>query len=412
MRFRQVISAAAIALATSLVAACGGGSGADGGKQTVTMWIYPVIADDTTHKAFWDETVKGFTAANPKIEVKVEVFPWANRDQALATAIAGGKAPDVVYLIPDQLPKYAKSIEPAESYLDGAARSDFLPNVVSSVTIGGKMMGAPILTSALALVCDKKVFADVGSASYPSTWDELLAMAPAFKAKGYDITSYFGDVKNSLNTTFYPLLWQAGGDVFSADGKSVAFNGDAGKQALGFLKQLVDGGYVEKSLLTTQPPLEQTRMAQNKVGCIWNYTPTDVEKFWGKDNIKVLPPLKQAQSKQYGTVGSLVMLKSAGNKSAAGKWINYATGTDTAKQYDTRSGFFAARKSVGALYGSDPVQGELERYVGTTTVGPLHEKARDVMGVLAPEIQAALLGKKSVEQALNDAAKAATPLLG
>ena len=412
MRFRQVISAAAIALATSLVAACGGGSGADGGKQTVTMWIYPVIADDTTHKAFWDETVKGFTAANPKIDVKVEVFPWANRDQALATAIAGGKAPDVVYLIPDQLPKYAKSIEPAESYLDTTARADYLPNVVSSVTIGGKMMGAPILTSALALVCDKKVFADVGQASYPSTWDEMLAMAPAFKAKGYDLTAYFGDVKNSLNTTFYPLLWQAGGDVFSADGRSVAINGDAGRQALGFLKQLVDGGYVEKSLLTTQPALEQTRMAQNKVGCIWNYTPTDVEKFWGKDNIKVLPPLKQTQSKQYGTVGSLVMLKSAADKSAAGKWINYATGTDTAKRYDTKSGFFAARKSVGALYGTDPVQGELEKYVGTTTVGPLHEKSRDVMGVLAPEIQAALLGKKSVEQALNDAAKAATPLLG
>jgi multiple sugar transport system substrate-binding protein len=34
------------------------------------------------------------------------------------------------------------------------------------------------------------------------------------------------------------------------------------------------------------------------------------------------------------------------------------------------------------------------------------------MGVLAPEIQAALLGKKPVDQALSDAAKAAAPLLG
>src|SRR6185436_8154356 len=97
-----------------------------------------------------------------------------------------------------------------------------------------------------------------------------------------------------------------------------------------------------------------------------------------KENIAVAPPLKQVQAKQYGTVGSLVMLKSAGDKSAAGKWINFATGAD------------AARTSVGALYGGDPVLGELEKYVGTTTVGPLHEKARDVMGALAPEIQAAL----------------------
>ena len=412
MRFRQGISAMAVALTAGLVAACGGASGSGDDKQTITMWIYPVIADDTVHKKFWSETAQGFTAANPTIDVRVEVFPWANRDQALATAIAGGKAPDVVYLIPDQLPKYAKSIEPAETYLDAAARSDYLPNVAGSVTVDGKMMGAPILTSALALVCDAKVFAAVGQKTYPSTWDDLLAMAPAFKSKGYDITSYFGDVKSSLNTTFYPLLWQAGGDVFSADGKSVTFNSDAGKAALGFLKQLVDGGYVDKSLLTTLPPLEQTRMAQNKVGCVWNYTPQDVEKFWGKENIKVLPPLKQVQAKQYGTVGSLVMLKSAHDKAAAGKWISYATGADTAKKYDTASGFFAARKSVGALYAGDPVLGELEKYVGTTTVGPLNEKARDVMGVLAPEIQAALLGKKPVDQALDDAAKAATPLLG
>jgi len=411
MRLRQGVAAVAIALTASLAAACGG-SDAAGDKQTVTMWIYPVIADETAHKAYWSEAVSGFQAANPNIDVKVEVFPWANRDQALATAIAGGKAPDVVYLIPDQLPKYANSIEPADSYLDAAAKADYRPNVVKSVTIDGKMMGAPILTSALALVCNKKVFDAVGQTAYPSTWDEMLAMAPAFKAKGYDMTAYFGDVKNSLNTSFYPLLWQAGGDVFSSDGKSVAFDGDGGKKALGFLKQLVDGGYVDKSLLTTQPPLEQTRLAQNKVACIWNYTPQDVEKFWGKDNIKVLPPLKQATSMQYGTVGSLVMFKSAKNKAAAGKWISYATAPDQAKKYDTKSGFFAAKSSVGALYATDPVLGELEKYVGTTTVGPLHVKARDVMGVLAPEIQAALLGKKSVDQALADAAKAAKPLLG
>jgi len=410
---RSGLTALALALAGSLaVAACGGSKPSEEGKQTVTMWIYPVIADDAAHKQFWSEATQRFTTANPNIEVKVEVFPWANRDQALATAIAGGKAPDVVYLIPDQLPKYANSIEPADGYLDGAAKADYLPNVVKSVTIDGKMMGAPILTSALSLICNKKVFADAGQTTYPSTWDELLAMAPTFKAKGFDVATYFGDVKNTLNTSFYPLLWQAGGDVFSADGKSVAFNSDAGRKALTFLKQLVDGGYVDKTMLTTTPPNEQTRFAQNKVACLWTLTPTDVEKFWGKDNIKVLPPLKQSTTMQYGTVGSLVMLKSTKAKAAAGKWISFATAAETAKTYDQKSGFFGARKSVGAIYGGDPVQGELEKYVGTTTVGPLHPKARDVMGVLAPEIQAALLGKKSVEQALADAAKAAAPLLG
>lgn len=413
MRVRKSLSAVAVALVAALVATgCGGSGSADSDKTTVTMWIYPVVVDEAKHRAYWDETIKAFEAANPDIKVKTEIFPWANRDQALATAIAGNKGPDVVYLIPDQLPKYARNIEPVDRYLDDAAKSDYLPNVLKSVTIDGKMMGAPVLTSAVTPLCNKKVFADVGQTTYPSNWNDLLAMAPRFKAKGYDMTAYGGDAKNSLNLTFYPLLWQAGGDVFSQDGKSVTFNSAEGKKALGFLKQLVDGGYVDKSLLTSQPPMEQTRIGMNKVACTWHLLPPEVEKLWGKENIQVLPYFTDAKQLGYGTVGSLSMLRNAKDKKAAGKWIAFASNAENSKKYDMTSSFFSAKKSVGALYTGDPVLGEQEKQVANSTVGPLHEKARDIQGVLSPEIQAALLGKKSVDQALDDAARAAAPLLG
>ena len=412
MRVRKRLSVVAVALVAALAAAGCGGSGSGSDKKTVTMWIYPVMFEEAPHRAFWDETAAAFKAENPDIEIKTEIFPWANRDQALATAIAGNKGPDVVYLIPDQLPKYARNIEPADTYLDAAARADYHENVIESVTIDGKMMGAPLLTSAVTMLCNKKVFAAVGQKTYPTTWNDLLAMAPAFKAKGYDVTAYSGDVKQTLNQTFYPLLWQAGGDVFSPDGKSVAFDSEAGRKALGFVKQLVDGGHVDKTLLTSLPPTEQTRIAQGKVGCVWHMSPQELEPHWGKENIQVLPPLTETRQIGYGTVGSLVMLRGAKDKTAAGKWISYVTSAEVSKKYDVASGFFSPKKSAGTLYADDPVLGEQEKYVSVSTVGPLHEKARDVMGVLAPEIQAALLGQKSVDQALADAAKAAAPLLG
>lgn len=414
MRVRKALAAVAVGLAAAVaIAGCGSsGSGSSSKKSTVTMWIYPVIADDAKHKAFWNDTVAAFKAKNPNIDVKVEIFPWANRDQALATAIAGNKGPDVVYLIPDQLPKYARSIEPIDKYLSSTSKSDYEDNVVKSVTIDGKMMGAPILTSVDPLICDKKVFDAVGQTTYPKTWDDMLSMAPAFKAKGFDMTEYTGDLKETLNMTYYPLLWQAGGDVFSPDGKSVAFNSDAGRKALTFAKQLVDGGYVDKTLLTSLPALEQTRLAQNKVACVWDQGPQYVEKFWGKDNVVVLPPLKDAKQITYGTVGSLSMLKTAKDKAAAGKWIDFATSAENLKKYDIASSFFSPKKSTGSLYPDDPILSKEEKLVGMTTVGPLNAKARDVQGVLAPEIQAALLGKKSVDQALNDAAKAANGMLG
>jgi multiple sugar transport system substrate-binding protein len=404
-------TAAAATVLVALVAACGGDDGGDE-RQSVTMWIYPVIADEVAHRTFWDDTVAAFTAENPDVDVTVEVFPWADRDQALTTAIAGNQAPDVVYLIPDQIPGYANAIEPFDSYLDEGSRADYLPNVVESVSMEGQMMGAPILTSALSLICNRTVFEDAGVTEYPSTWDDFAALGPQFDAAGYELLHYDGGLQTALNLTFYPLLWQAGGDVFSPDGGTVAFNQEPGVRALTFLADLVAAGYVDEGPITTSPAIEQSRIAQGEVACVWSMIPSDVSQFWGEENVVVLPPLTDAEQVTYGTVGSLVMLNSADDKDAAAAWINFATATDQMREYDVASGYFSPRTSTGPLYDGVPLQEEAEQAVQFATVGPLHERARDVMGALAPEIQSALLGDKTPEQALNDAADAANAVLG
>ncbi|MEV0569962.1 sugar ABC transporter substrate-binding protein [Dactylosporangium sp. NPDC050588] len=415
MRVRRFAPVAVAALVAGLLAACGGGSGDSGGgsdeKASVTMWIYPVIPDQAAHTAFWNEQVTAFKTSHPNIDVKVEIFPWAKREESLTTAIAGGKGPDVVYLIPDQLGKFNKMIEPLDSYLPADAKADYLDNVKAAVTLDGKMLGAPILTSSNPLMCNAKVFAEAGITDYPETWDDLLALAPRFKAKGFDVTNYYADPAATLNQSFYPLLWQAGGDVFSKDGKKVAFDGPEGVKALTFLKQLADGGYVQKDLLTSIPAFEQTNVAKNKVACTWQHVPADVKTFWGADNIKIFPPLKDAKSVGYGTVGSLAMLKGSSAKKAAGEWITFASQPSVTSAYETKSGYFPAKKSAGTLYAQDPINSAMEKTLASTTVGALNEKSREVMGVLAPEIQAALIGKKTPEQALADAAKAANALL-
>ncbi|WP_406529905.1 extracellular solute-binding protein [Streptomyces sp. I8-5] len=398
----------ATALAAGVLAGCSG-SGSD--DNTVTMWTYPVIFDEAKNKAYWDGLVKAFEKDHKGVKVKVETFPWANRDTALATAIASGKGPDAVYLIPDQLPKYAKSIVPADDYMPADAKSDYTDFALKSVTVDGKALGTPILTSANPLICDKRVFAAIGEKTYPTSWADLEALAPKLKAKGYYATSYSGDTQQTLNMTFYPLLWQAGGDVFSEDGKTVTFNDAAGVKALTYLKKLVDGGYTDKDLVTTTPKLEQTPTAKGKIACTWQNTPADVEPFWGKENIVVQPPLKDAKSVGYGTVGALSMLKGADKKNT-GDWLNFVAESKNAAGLQKGAGYFPARKSGGDLYPGDALQTAVGATLPSMTVGPLQDKAREVQGVLAPEIQAALLGKKSPQEALNAAQKAAQAMLG
>src|SRR5699024_1764513 len=45
-----------------------------------------------------------------------------------------------------------------------------------------------------------------------------------------------------MNESFFPFLWQAGGEIFTEDGLSTAFNSPAGAEAAIFLRELLDVG--------------------------------------------------------------------------------------------------------------------------------------------------------------------------
>lgn len=410
MRVKKFVGAVAGLATIGLVAGCStGGGGAASGNQHVTVWLYPVIADEAAHKEFWDQAIADFEAENDGITVDYEIFPWANRDEALQTAIAANKGPDLVYLVPDQLEAYQSSIEPMDDYLSDEHTSSILENVTESVTLADGMLGAPVLTSAMTLICNQAAFDAAGVTEFPATWDDIVEIAPKFTEAGMHVLHYPATAENTLNMTYYPLLWQAGGQVYSDEG-DLAFNGDEGVEALTFLTDLAEAGAIDPDPLTSSVAIEQTGLAQGTTGCTWTNSVVEVEPFWGEENVVVLPPLEAEESIAYGTVGSLAMLKSAQHKDAAGAFAEYVTSADVVKPYLEASGFFSAL-DTDPIYPAESLLGQVEQYVPNTTVGELASSSRALMGVLSPEIQAALLGQKSPEDALKDAATAAEPLL-
>ncbi|MFJ5178488.1 ABC transporter substrate-binding protein [Streptomyces griseoviridis] len=412
MRIRTARLTAATTAAASVLAlaGCGAGSDAAGGKTTVTTWVYPVIFDEKKNAAYWSGLEKAFEKANPDIDVKVSTYPWADRDTKLATALAAGKGPDVAYLIPDQLAAYRRNLTPADDYLSAKDRAAYRDSALKAVTVDGKAMAAPVLMSAYPLMCNKKVLDAIGTDTVPTTWEELAALGAAAKKKGYYGITYSGDTTATLNMTYYPLLWQAGGDVLSDDGRKAAFNSAAGVSALTWLKRFVDQGWTPKDLITKTPSIEQTDLARGKVACTWQNSAAEVAGYWGEGNIVMGSALTGERAVAYGTVGTLAMFRGA-DTDAAGQWISFVSRPENVAGLVTPGGYFAARADGGDLYPGDTLQQATEKVLDSADVGPLNTASRDVMGALAPEIQAALLGKESPKAALDKAAAAADQII-
>ncbi|GAA4206209.1 ABC transporter substrate-binding protein [Actinocatenispora rupis] len=410
---------AAGALALSALAACGSGGDAkvpsDPSKVsgTVTMWIYPI--NQNIENTWWKSKVAAFKKKYAKVNVNVVVQPWANRDEQLTTAIAGGKGPDVVYLIPDQVPQYANTGALADvSDVVAKDKADFRPNALSAMTYQDKLYGVPMLMSVTTTIANKNLLKKAGIAAPPATWDEALADGAKLKKKGLYLTDYVATPDATLNQTFYPFLWQAGGDVLSKDGKKAAFNSPAGVKALTFLKTLVDKGYVPKDSLTVTPKPDQSVLCTSKaaMGFATSTAELSVCPGFKATDWQTASPLKETTSVGYGTVGGLSVLSGSKNAAAAKAWVQWISAPAQLKAFDVDHVYSSPRVSAGSLLSGQPLMGDTEKYLGDMKTGVTNASApRQLMDVIKPHLQAALLGKVSVKQALADAEKDANQQL-
>lgn len=407
--------AAAVGLAAALsLAAAGCGSDSGSGKSTVTLWMYPVIADQAKNLAFWGKVEKDFEAKNAAIDLKIDQQPWEGRQEKVTTALVSKKGFDLVVLGPDQIPQYAQqgTVEPVDDIV-APAKASFLPNSLTALTVGGKLYGVPIYQTITAPIYNKKLFAEAGVEKVPETLDELKAAAPKLAAKKVAVLDYPGKPDVSLNQSFYPILWANGGTVFAPDGKSVAFNGPEGVASLQFLLDLKAVGGLPENVASKGNDIEGGPLAAGKTAMYHAATAGQVDQLAtaiGAENVGVGLPLEGSKRVAFGIPGALVLAKHTEDKDAAKKVATYLSSPEVTAELAKESGFFPARTDVTVPEQSETSK-EFAKSLQYAFPGDTHPKARQVMALIGPHIQAALLGKEDAKTALDAAAKEAGTLL-
>ena len=406
---KRLQSLAAGAVMAVFLAACGGGSapasGGVTGKQTVTMWMYPLISDAAQNTKFWNQLAAGFHAGHPNITVDISQQTWASRQEAVTAALASGKPPDLMLMIPDQIPQYAAqgTLQPVSDVL-GSTKSAFRPSTISGLSYQGKLYAVPLYQDVGTVVYNKKLLTAAGIDRAPETWSEMMTDAPKLAANGVSLLDYPGSPQQTLNLTFYQFLWQAGGSVFSPDGKRVVINSRQGVAALTFLVNLEKARGMPADAATQVGT--GAAFQQGKAAMVTSTDLKTAEQYatsLGRDNLEVGMPLRDVKQKTFGNPGGLVLTRASQHKAAAQEFLKYLISPAVETRLSDATGYYPPRNDVH-LQSTDPWIAQFGKALSYAYAGDQNAYARRVMATVATYVQAALLGKQSPRDALDAAA--------
>jgi multiple sugar transport system substrate-binding protein len=416
-----------VAVFTLILTACGGGSNSSSDASGPTKIVVWHGYQDTEGDAF-KSLITQYNKAHPDVEVS-ELY--SSNDQVLQkvlTAVRGGSAPDVAYMFGSWSPNIAQIPQVVDMAKEVSAPDwkwdDFYPSERTAATVGDKIVGVPALVDNLAIVYNKKLFADAGIAPPTPTWtwDDFRAAAAKLTDSSKGQYGWLIPADGSEDTVWHylPMLWEAGGSILTPDNQHAAFNSEAGVKALTVLQQMA---VTDKSLyLDTTNENGPKLMNSGKVGMLvtgpWDLASlSDIEY-----GVQVLPTFAGSAGTHQTISGPdnwVVFNNGDKKKQAAIDFVKWLTAADQVKTFSLATGDLPTRVSVGEdqafvdklnenLPGSATF---VENLSNVKTVRPTVEQYPDISEALGQAIVSVMLGKEQPADALNTAAQAADAAL-
>ncbi|MDQ1571430.1 MAG: multiple sugar transport system substrate-binding protein [Actinomycetota bacterium] len=422
-RVRRTIGAIGIVAAAALVVSgCSvtGASTASGEKGSGTGTINALFMKQAGYsEANIDEMITKFEAANPKIKVKPTFVAYeALHDKIVTSAPAGTY--DVVHMDVIWPAEFASKglITNVTKDFPASWKTKMLGGALSSAEYKGQYYGVPWGPSTKLFFFNKTMLAKVGAtADDVKTWAGVLTVAKKLKAAGvvkYPL-SWSWNQAEALICDYAVMLGSFGGSFTDSSGK-LDVNNAAGVEALTWMKKTIDDGLTDPASLTFLEDDTDKSMASGKTAMELNWESTlrdqndpKISKVVGQ--IAVSAPPAGPTGLNPGVNGSMALAIPSKSKhqAAAWKFIEFITSEAEQDKYavssmtnwknsytktditKTNPQVFAA---AGVAYDSMISRPAVANY-------------NSVSQILQVEIQNALLGKKTPQQAMDDAVKAA-----
>lgn len=421
---RKLLSGLGTGAALAL-AGCSQGSNGSGNTTTESG------PTEITYRDRFDSLKQYATAFNKShdaVHVNPSMKPPQSKYQGLISEITAGNAPEVVGLDVVQLPRFAElgALSNMESFYKELDYTDdfFEPVQRDFISYEGTRYALPYWIDLSVYYYNKRHFEEAGldPENPPTTWEEYRNAAAKLTTE--DRTGLAATYKTAGQElfTFMPFVWANGGSLFNEDKTEAMVDKKPAVEALQLLTDLTENGYIESPVSQGWNEVHNAFANGNAsmmhsggygIGYIRQNKPEMLKDI----GTAVFPKPKGGQHSSFIGGNSIVIPKQTQKneqkyKAAKEfvKWVNTEEGMKTTLDL----GFFPARKSGFELPTAKKNERLFSAFQTALSEGhapPMHTNILQLSTELRSAIQNALMGEKSPENALSDAAKAMNKIL-
>lgn len=411
-----------------VLGACGGNDNAsesegnwEDWEGTITMWDGPRWEDEDENQYHWiEEKAAEFEDMYPNVEIEIVQQPWAELSDSLSVAIAGQNWPDIA---PIDISGGAISlnhieegiIESTDDLYTEEEWNDFYPNTLEAYEYEGSLYGVPTSVSVQTMLLNLEIFEEKGVEPPEDgrwTYDEFVdKMIQLTDDDTYGFSTYI--MPNYYEA--WPFLLMDGGYPLNEEMDEYTFNSP---EAISGLEKLVDlkfehetapvemGGSDVGGTFQSFAALDQRTVAVQP-WTTWAINSLQTEEYQMDFMVAEYPIGDLGEPVTMGGVGGFVMFmqEEDAKRQMVGEFLKHITNTD--EQYTTavNYGTFPARESTADMdpFADNPEMARAQELTDQVVPIPMHQDWGQIDEVIQSELQLAMNGEKSAEEALNDA---------
>jgi putative chitobiose transport system substrate-binding protein len=378
-----------------------------------TMQLQPQFTD------YFNQLIAQFESENPNVTVRWVDVPWAEMQSKILTAVSAGTAPDVVNLNPD----FAAQLAGRNAWLElddrisDSDRQAYLPNIWQANTLDGKTFGLPWYLTTNVTIYNQELLEQAGISDPPNTYEELAQVAQQVR-ENTGKYAFFKTFVPEDSAEVLQSFVQMGVELIDDQGNA-AFNTPEGTAVFQYWTDLYQQGLLPREVLT-QGHRRAIELYQAGEIAFLTTGPQFLETV--RTNAPAIAEVSATSEQISGTTGkknvaamNVVVPRSTDQPDAAVQFALFLTNDTNQLEFAKAANVLpstvaAAQDSYFTDVADDASTLEKARSVSASQLRdaevllPTIKDIKELQKIVYDNLQAAMLGEKTVDQAVEDAA--------